>query len=62
MTTLITLACLVGCLLMLINQIRLTSIINAEIIPAINRCDQDLELLEGQIADHLFPSAERSGA
>lgn len=58
MTTLITLACLAGCLLMLINQLRMAEVINEQIIPAVNQCDADLDRLEQHIANYPLKVSE----
>lgn len=60
MTTLFTLACLLACLLIAINQIRITRRIEEDIVTAINQCSRDLSQVEAElyreaIEEHLTP-------
>ena len=50
MHTLFTLACLLACLLVAINQIRIVRRMEEAIVPAINQCDKDLERVEKLLA------------
>ena len=50
MQTLFTLACLLACLLVAINQIRIVRRMEEVIVPAINQCNKDLERVEKLLA------------
>lgn len=50
MNTLLVLACLGACLLIAINQLRLSHRIEDDLVPAINQCDKDIESVEKLLA------------